>query len=573
MTKISRRQALIGTLAAGATGCSSEYGHETFTSPENAKAGAFAHGVASGDPTATSVIMWTRLAPASPEGTSVVPLRLEIAEDPEFANTVYAVGVEANAAADWTVKHDATGLEPGRSYYFRFLSADSVSRIGRTKTLPSGSVDQARFAVVSCANWQYGFFNGYDHIARNEAFDAVIHLGDYFYEYGHDGYGGEVGKDLGRLHEPAHEVLTLEDYRARHAQYKTDPALQAMHAIHPMICLWDDHEVANNSWEGGSNNHQLDEGDWVARRRAAMQAYYEWMPVRDAEPGRAREALYKSYDWGDLLTLASVETRLTARAVQIELEDYSSEFTSQDDVDAFMKNIVGAEDRYMLGDAQLDYISNAMVRSKSEGKAWRIVANQILMADVRTPDLVPYISEEIIQKVEPVFSGIRDFVENSVFKLPLYLDSWGGYPYARERFYDRMIENEVTDIVVLTGDAHEFWVNDLITDDAKKVGIELGATSITSPTIEAFLGSGTKDYALLTTRENDCVRYYDPQHKGYIDLTFTKDKGKADLIGLDTVTERDYTAFITASFEFKHKQDTVEFTKNKGLGLKERFVY
>lgn len=573
MVKVSRRQALLGTVAIGAAGCANEYRHESYTSPSTKADGLFRHGVASGDPASTSIVLWTRITITEGTEIPVAPVTLELSTDSNFSTDRKVFDLSTTAAKDWTVKHNATGLEPGRNYYYRFTSNGTTSPLGSTRTLPSASIEKVRFAVVSCSNWQHGFFNAYDHIARDETFDAVIHLGDYFYEYGTDGYGSETGREIGRLHEPDHEVLTLDDYRQRHAQYKTDAALQAMHAAHPTIHIWDDHEVANNSWEGGAENHQLDEGDWAARRRAAMQAYYEWMPLRDPEPGRSREALYKSYSWGDLLTLVSIETRLTARAEQIDIDAYSPDFSSQQDVDDFMENVVGTDDRYLLGDAQLDFVIDALKASKTQGQPWRFVANQILMADVRSPDLTPYASEEMMQAIEPAWAGIRDFVRNSAFGLPLYIDTWGGYPFARERFYDRLAQNGINDLVVLTGDAHEFWVNDLYTDGKQKMGVELGTTSITSETVEAFLGEGTKDFALLITKDNDCVRYYDPQHHGYIDLTVTKERVHADLIGLDTVTAREYTAFVTASFDIKKKRNTVEFKSPKGLGVTERFLY
>ncbi|MCI5044997.1 MAG: alkaline phosphatase D family protein [Aquisalinus sp.] len=573
MVKVSRREALLGTAALGAAGCANEYKHESFTSPAGAAEGVFQHGVASGDPTSTSIVLWTRATPEDETASSAIPVTLELARDEDFTTERQTLELSASAATDWTVKHNATGLTSGSTYYYRFSVNGSASPVGRSKTLPAASIDEARFAVTSCSNWQHGFFNAYDHIARNKTLDAVIHLGDYFYEYGIDGYGSETAQKLGRLHEPAHEVLTLTDYRQRHAQYKSDAALQALHAAHPTIHIWDDHEVANNSWEGGAENHQLDEGDWLERRRVAMQAYYEWMPVRDPEPGKPLEALYRSYSWGDLLTLVSIETRLTARAEQIDIDAYSPDFRSQEDVDDFMTNIVGAENRYLLGDTQLDFIVDALTTSKEKGQTWRLMANQILLADVRSPDLTPYASEEMMLAIEPAWAGIRDFVRNSAFGLPLYIDTWGGYPFARERFYDRLAENGINDLVVLTGDAHEFWANDLYTDGKQKMGVELGTTSITSETVEAFLGDGTKDFALLITKDNDCVRYYDPQHHGYIDLTVTKDRIHADLIGLDTVESRDYTAFVTAAFDIKKKRNTVEFKNPRGLGPAERFLY
>ncbi len=571
--KITRRQALTGSLATGLAACSDISKPESFTTPSNVAPSQFVHGVASGDPTATTVVLWTRIAPADSDSTGSLPVELELSREPGFETIHYRKKLEARAVSDWTIKHNAEGLVPGATYYYRFKAGDLTSPTGTTKTLPEGDVDQIRLAVVSCASWPHGFFNGYDHISRFDHFDAIINLGDYFYEYGPDQYGGKTGKSIGRTHEPPREVFTLEDYRLRHAQYKTDPALQSIHAKIAMISLWDDHEVANNSWEGGAENHDMSEGDWVERRRAAMQAYYEWMPVRDPEPGKGRHNLYRNYAFGDLLNITTIETRLTARSKQIDVDAYSVDFTSQDDADKFLDEVVGAEDRYLLGDAQLDFIINSLRDSKEKGQKWQVLANQILMADVRTPDLTPYISEEAIQKIEPEMPTIRNFIKTSSYRLPLYIDTWGGYPYARERLYDQLAANGITDMLVLTGDAHEVWVNDIVSQKDQKLGVELGTASITAHTVEDYLGDGTTDFALLMTRENDCVKYYDPIHHGYMDLTITKDKIHSRFVSVDTVKQRDYNAFTTAAVDVVKSKGTLKITNPKWLDIKERYLF
>ncbi len=570
----SRREALIGTAALGGTSLAACSSGGNFSSSQNsAPIRGFEYGVASGDPTVSSIVIWTRAAPSGPQATSLVRLQWDMAFDEDFETIAKSGEIETDQSRDWTAKINVTGLEAGKTYYYRFKSDQAISPIGRTKTLPSSHVKKLRLAVVSCNSWQHGFFNGLDHIARNPDFDAVIHLGDYIYEYGNDGYGGDIGKEIGRQHEPPREIISLKDYRKRHAQYKSDPAMQAAHAMHPMILLWDDHEVANNSWEGGAQNHNLDEGDWAERRRAAMQAYYEWMPVRDPEPGKTREALYRAYNFGDLATLVTIETRLTARSEQILIEDYANGFKTQEDVEQFRQKVLNDPDRYMLGQAQIDFIEKSLRQSKRQGQPWRLIGNQILMAKINIPDLTPFVSEEVIEKIEKDWSGIRPFVETSKYRFPLYLDTWSGYPNARERFYAACERAGATDLVVLTGDAHEFWTNDLYSDKGKKIGIELGTTSLTSATVEQYLGDGTKDFALLVTKENPEARYYDPLHKGYIDLTLTRKKGVAKYIALSTVLDTDYKVEMSASFTFKPKGDSVSFTGHKGLGFKEWFLW
>ncbi|MEX0645065.1 MAG: alkaline phosphatase D family protein, partial [Parvularculaceae bacterium] len=292
MSLITRRKALQTALLAGAASCAPAPKMTPLQAAEEAAAGLFAHGVASGDPGPDSVVLWTRVTTDAADPITVV---WETAADPQFADMRGKGEATASAAADWTVKTLIRDLHPGTTYYYRFRVADAYSPVGRTKTLPTGPLEKATLAVVSCANVPFGYFNVYDLVARRDDLDAVIHLGDYIYEYGANSYGGEAGARLGRPHDPPHEIVTLEDYRRRHAQYKADPSSRALHAAHPLIAIWDDHETANDSWKDGAENHDpATEGDWEARKRAALQAYYEWMPVREPEPGRAREALFRS---------------------------------------------------------------------------------------------------------------------------------------------------------------------------------------------------------------------------------------------------------------------------------------
>jgi alkaline phosphatase D len=237
----------------------------------------FRHGVASGDPLPDRVILWTRVtAPGD-----VVPVRWVVADDPKLARVVAGGEVQTGSERDYTVKVDVTGLRPATTYYYRFESGRGQSPIGRTRTLPARNVSRIRLGVVSCSNYPFGYFNAYAALARRADLDAILHLGDYIYEY-QNGRFGDGGK-IGRIPDPNAEILSLADYRARHAQYKADPDSQAIHRQHPFIVIWDDHELANNAWSGGAENHNPDkaEGDWFVRRNAAVRAYFEWMPIRE----------------------------------------------------------------------------------------------------------------------------------------------------------------------------------------------------------------------------------------------------------------------------------------------------
>lgn len=572
LTRRGTLRALLGTSAAGALAACSDPVSKPLTNPEATPDRYFAHGIASGDPAANSIILWTRITPEVGQ-TGPVPVKWEMSETDDFARLVSAGTFSTGPSRDWTVKAEAKNLNPGTSYFYRFRFAEHYSVTGRTRTLPDGPLEQARFAIVSCASWPHGFYNGYDHIAREPGFDAVIHLGDYIYEYGADGYGSKFSAQTGRVHEPPREIISLDDYRTRHAQYKSDRALQAAHAAHPFILLWDDHEVANNSWEKGAENHNPGEGSWEDRRKAAMQAYYEWLPVREPVEGRPRHHLFRAYEYGDLLTLATIETRLTARAEQVEPDAALPANATPEQATDYKENVLGAEGRHMIGDEQLAFLKDTFGASTKAGKPWRLLANQILMGKVNTPDLTPHVSEEVIATIEKDWPGVRGWVTNSPYELPLYADTWSGYPWARERLYQTLKTAGATDMIVLTGDAHEFWANDLYAEDGTKMGIELGTSSITSQTVEEYLGPAAADLSLLVTRENPEVRYYDPMAKGYIDLTVTRAQADAVMVGLSTVLSRDYTTSPRARFRFKKAGDSVKFDGARHLGAKQRLLY
>lgn len=570
---VSRRQALLGTLAAGAAGCAAGPSGQVFTSAAAIAGGAFAHGVASGDPMTDRVILWTRV---SANGGGDVKLRWEVAEDDGFARVVQSGEGVARASADWTFKADADELEPGKRYFYRFRAGDETSPVGRTKTLPEGRLDKAAFAVVSCSNFPFGYFNVYDHISRRDDLDAVLHLGDYIYEYSDQGYGGDEGRRLGRPHAPRHEAVTLADYRIRHAQYKGEAATQAMHAAHPMIAIWDDHEVANDSWKGGAENHQpATEGDWIARRNAAVQAYYEWMPIREPQPGRSAEAIFRSFSFGDLLTIAALETRLMARSELIEYAEYAPQLTTPESVERFRKEVLWDPKREILGAAQRAYIADVLKRSVDAGQPWRLIANQVIMANVTAPNLEPHLTEEDIAELEQLAPDIRARIKFSTFGLPLDLDAWDGYPAARERFYDLAKAAGARDLLVVTGDSHTWWANDLRDKAGESVGVELGASSITSPTPfgKDFLGGKGAAYALLIAKDNESVRYISGATHGYIAMTLTRDGGHADYVAVDTIEKPEYRAFREASFDIVRRGDTIALTRPRDLTFKERFLF
>lgn len=574
MARITRRMALQTALLGGAAACATAPKLTPYSAASAVPGGAFAHGVASGDPAADSVVIWTRVSTGEAAGVSV---RWEVAEDEAFSAIRASGEAEARPEADHTVKAIAGGLAPGRTYFYRFRSGEAISTVGRTKTLPAGGTQAARFAIVSCSNYPFGYFNVYDLISRRRDLDAVLHLGDYIYEYGPAGYGGQVGEKLGRAHQPSNEIITLADYRRRHAQYKSDPSSQAMHAAHPLIAIWDDHETSNNSWRDGAENHEADtEGSWDDRRRAALQAYYEWMPVREPQAGRPREGLFRSFSYGDLLTIAAIETRLMARSEQLDYNVVVPQLKTPEDIARFRDETLWDDSREMLGDAQLDFIDRTLRASIDAGQPWRLIANQIIMANVIAPDLSKHVTEEDLVALEKEWDRARSFVEFSKLGLPMNLDAWDGYPAARERFYAKLDEATGTEgLIVVTGDTHTWWANDLVGRDGRRRGVELGVSAVTSPSPFGgnFLGGRGKDYALLTAQKNDSVRYISGEHRGYIDLEVRRDGATAEFIAVDTIESPQYNAFRQAGFEIGKKSGVASFEGVHGVSFKERYLF
>lgn len=568
-SQVTRRGLMGLTASATLAACTSPKPLST-KNDHSKSSGTFQHGVASGDPYETSVVLWTRLTPEEERDLTV---DWEISLSSDFADIIHAGAVHTNLSKDFCAKVVADKLQAGTEYFYRFRSGEVLSPIGRTRTLPTGSIEQLRFAIVSCSNWEHGYFNAYDAIAKQaktQPYDALIHLGDYYYEYGPN----STPRLSDRIHSPAHEIISLEDYRQRHAQYRTDSALQNATAAMPLIAVWDDHETSNDSWRSGAQNHQTaNEGDWDSRQHAALRAYYEWMPIREPKPGHVRSDIYRNFRFGDLLNLTCVETRLTARAEPIVVEEHIDEISKEGGVEKFRNEVLYAPDREMFGSDQQDFIIDALTQSKADGVTWRLLANQVIMGRLLTPDFTPYISTEGIEKIEPDWPEVRDFLTLSKYNMPVYPDSWDGYPVARDRFYAALDAAGMNDMLVLTGDAHEFWLNDLTSDTGKKVGLEIVTTSVSSETLTAYLGDGTADHNLLLTKENPDARYYNATVNGFVDLTLKKNEAIVRMMGVSTVLSRDYELSETAQFTVKKVGDTIKAKSPRGLTLTQRALF
>jgi alkaline phosphatase D len=467
----------------------------------------FYFGVASGDPLPGAVVIWTKIYPDKQEPQEVL---WEMAEDTLMQSPVQSGTVLTDVSSAFTVKVDVQNLAPGKTYFYRFRHGSVFSPIGRTKTAPAGEPERLRFAVVSCANYPSGFYNAFGHIARRHDLDAVLHLGDYIYEYGnwHSGRKRMV-KRLVRSHIPDREVLTLPDYRTRYGQYRLDEQLAEAHRLHPFIVIWDDHEVANNSYVEGAQNHDPSkEGDWETRKNVARQVYFEWLPIRD----NPQRSIVRQFTYGNLAELWMLDGRLEGRSPQ-----------ARNTNDPAWQ----ASDRYMLGEAQTKWLLEGMANSQAR---WKVIGNQV------------------------IFTPLHD---SRVFsRMPgLQMDRWDGYPAERRRIFDFFYQNQVKNIVVLTGDVHTAWAFDLTSDplDPAKYDRKTGRGAIGAEFVTPSVTSSNFDEVMPTfitweakrrfkrNKHNPHLRYLDLVHHGYMTLTLTPGKAQADWFFvkcIDRVDER-----------------------------------
>lgn len=519
----------------------------------------FIHGIASGDPLPDSVIIWTRVTPDAAYPDAAVPISYGVFEDEALESPVkYGQGY-ALPERDYTVKVNLTGLEPDRVYYFRFIakvaSGDVSSPIGRTKTTAAAGTQPVRFAVISCSNYPFGRFHVYREISNAAELDAVIHLGDYLYEYGIDGYGGSTGQEIDRNHEPPLEIVSLDDYRTRHAQYKTDPDLQAAHAAAPWICTWDDHESTNNSYRSGAENHnpEAGEGNWTDRKQAAVQAYLEWMPVRDPEVGKAREALYRRFDFGDVASVICLETRLTGRSDEIswfaELGGLEPSAIPLAAASTMLR--VQDPERTMLGATQESWLEAELKDSTAKDKTWQVLANQIVMARVRPPNFANTLTDE--QKAAQTLEYIQQLIPFSQLGLPWNLDAWDGFPAARDRLY-ASAKAAGARLVTLTGDTHTAWANTLVDAEEVQRGVEFGCTSVSSPGFGTYMKQ-VPDIGPQFAAANPEVDFYDPFGNGWTLVTLTAETVQADFKKVSDVKAETYTASEVISYVSRRTDD------------------
>ncbi|MFE9018235.1 alkaline phosphatase D family protein [Streptomyces sp. NPDC007808] len=501
---------------------------------------AFLHGVASGDPLPDGILLWTRVTPA-PEATPGSGLGPDtevswiVARDKALTNIVAKGSTTATATSDHTVKADIRGLEPATDYWFRFSAGGIDSPVARTRTAPAASASLAglRFGVVSCANWEGGYFSAYRHLAARGDLDAWLHLGDYIYEYGTGEYGTR-GKVV-RQHTPTHEILTLADYRARHGTYKTDPDLQALHTTAPVIAIWDDHEIANDAWSGGAENHtEGAEGAWAARRAAAKQAYFEWMPVRPAIAGTT----YRRLRFGKLADLSLLDLR-SFRTQQVKVGDGE----------------VDDPERTLTGRAQLDWLKAGL---KSSDTTWRLVGNSVMIS----PFAIGSLSADLLKPLAKLLGLPQE-------GLALNTDQWDGYTDDRRELLAHLRSNAIRNTVFLTGDIHMAWANDVPVDAgtyplSASAATEFVVTSVTSDNLDDIVkvpeGTVSAVAAPVIRAANRHVHWVDTDRHGYGVLDITAERAQMDYYVLSDRTKADATSKWVRSYRTRSGTQKVERT-------------
>jgi len=583
------RRSFIKTAAAGAsavavpmalTGCGGDDDNDSLSLTDSKLVVAFGHGVASGDPLADKVIIWTRITHT--ENTAqTIPVEWKVATDSAMTDVVSSGIVTTNADIDYTVKVDADRLLANTTYYYQFTGPLNVkSTIGTTKTLPVGYIESVKLAVCSCANYPAGYFNAYDALGKSDA-DVVVHLGDYIYEYAVGEYGTTANTiDQGRNHSPEKEVWTLADYRLRYSQYRQDTLLQGAHQAKPFICVWDDHELANDSFKDGAANHtEGDEGSFTDRRAAAFQAYHEWLPIRT---GSDKEIIYRNFKFGELISMNMMDTRHIARDASLTTDQLLAAGSGA-------AALIADPNRRLIGDEQLNWLIQEWSNSTT---TWEVLGQQVLMGRIFVPvELLLYL-DTLISKLEKGedASAEQAAVMTAITELytlrlrldaedptvtpeeearltttaPYNLDSWDGYFIEREQILKRaaLIGKNV---ISLAGDTHNAWASDLryVANTAtgalseRSVGAEFATSSISSPGFDEYLSLSPAEkggFEGAITALVDDLQYFDSSQRGYMEVVFTPTSATAEWKFVSTIQTKEYEVISSAKQRFRPGQ-------------------
>ncbi|EGR0760376.1 alkaline phosphatase D family protein [Vibrio parahaemolyticus] len=523
-------------VATGLIGCGSD--------DNESVAASFEHGVASGDPTQTQVIIWTRVTTTA----SYVDVSWQVASDMEFSNVVQSGVFTTDTGRDFTVKVDVQNLNANSQYYYRFIVGEMMSEVGQTQTLPEDGVEKASMAVVSCANYPAGYFHVYHEILNQHEqspFDVVLHLGDYIYEYGTGGYASEDAAALGREPSKGTECITLDDYRKRYAQYRQDADLQALHAKLPMIAVWDDHELANDTWKNGAENHQDDEGSFIDRRAAAAAAWTEWLPVR--ENTFSNMLIYRQFSFGNLVNLMMLDTRLVGR--DKPLDYFSLSAPTMEAIGGLVAQSRSA-DRELLGTEQLAWLMNEF---NTHDAKWNVLGQQVLMSRMELPSSVMTAMFQLFTSTEEkkteallaVNTAITGYLADpsaDPISLPYNLDAWDGYYVEREKVY-QLAKASSGNFVCLAGDTHNAWASELKDVSNNPIGVEFATSSVSSPGLEEYLALDPVAIAQMEYTLPHLVselQWADIKQRGFMRVTFTADAAQSTWYLVSTIKDKKY---------------------------------
>ncbi len=548
------RRTVLATGAAGAAAASvlgtgvraadaeqvSQSGQSGAAERGKAKHPVFQHGVASGDPLPRRVVIWTRVTP-TPDATpgsgkgKPVTVTWQVAKDATFKKVVSKGRFRTSAGRDHTVKLDAKGLKPGKEYFYRFLALGQKSPVGRLRTAPRkrAALENVRFGVVSCANLEAGFFNSYRGLAAREDLHAILHLGDYLYEYPTGGYGMGQDNVVVRPHDPPHEMVSLEDYRRRHANYKSDPDLQALHARYSWILTWDDHEVTNDQWKNGAENHDESEGDYKKRRARAHRAYDEWMPVRMDGTAALGDGtrLYRRLRFGNL-----------AEVSMLDLRTYRDEQAALPGVDA----TVSDPSRSITGKKQMAWLKESLTRG-DHAPQWKVIGNPVMIAPVTFGDL----PNDLIDPINDV-TGILP-----ADGAPYNVDQWDGYTADRREVLGHIRDHQVKDVLFITGDIHSGWACELPLDTSTQpaygdsYGVEFVCASVTSNNLKDITGAPQLTPVVETAilANNRHIKYLDFDNHGYSVLDITPERAQMDWFVIGARDDANTSIEWTTSYE------------------------
>ncbi|KAK5096991.1 hypothetical protein LTR24_002432 [Lithohypha guttulata] len=514
----------------------------------------FTHGVASGDPWETSIILWTRVSPqyendrsnVTVEGTvplfsheteeyihtssSPICVDWRVATTPDMSGAAATSGTAYTTSdIDYTIKVEAKGLNPFTTYYYQFTVCDTQksSPIGRTKTSPTedDSLTPLSFAVFSCSNYPNGYFNAYGNAARKDNFDYAIHLGDYIYETAR----GNLSVDP-RAANPQREIVTLYDYRTRIAQYRSDLDLTLIHQQHPFITVWDDHEIANNNYRDGSsamNNTEQTFNKYGGvsfdkRKMNAVRAYFEWMPLRQADLDDNLR-IWRSFKMGKLVDLIMLDTR-----------SYDRSITSLGWNNEYVYEISNDAGRSLMGSRQENWFYNSLLQSKERGATWRVIGNQIVFSRINSTSTL----------------------EADEAYIPFNVDAWDGYTGNRNRTFKHLYDNMIGNNIMLAGDSHQNWVSDMVwlgeegydpATGAGSIGVEFAGTAVSSSGPGGNLSSNIEGSQLIV-RDNQELQWQEGYYRGYYELHIDAQKIEAQFYGSPSVASRNPYEVSLANF-------------------------